>query len=353
MKTTLLSNRWPGARRLPWIGLAEAPTPVERLDALGARVGAELWIKRDDLTHPRYGGNKVRKLEYLLGEALAQEANAVITTGAAGSHHALATALFGRTHGLEVHAVLFPQRYSSHAEAHLKALRLTGAEVHPTRSAALAVPGASALSARLRLSRRRPFVIPPGGSSPTGVLGYVEAGLELGRQTESGVLDEPDVVVAPFGTGGTVAGLAVGLAAAGLTCPVVGVRVVPRSVANRPLVGRLIRRAVGALRSLDARFPDVADDARRLVQLDHDEYGKGYGEPTSEGRNASRLAREHAGLTLDPTYTAKAFAALLRLARGPYAGRRLLYLHTLSHAAPPGVEHAPPLPPELRRLLKR
>lgn len=337
---------------MPWVRLAELPTPVEAVPTLSERAGADIWIKRDDLTGTRYGGNKVRKLEYLLGEALAEKADTLITTGAAGSHHALATTLYAADLELPVHVVAFPQPYSAHAEGHLKAMLQAGAEVHPTRSAALAVPGATALSARMRLRRRRPFVIPPGGSSVAGTLGHVEAGLELARQMEARTMPEPDAVYAPFGTGGTVAGLAIGLAAAGLTCAVIGVRVVPRSVANQTLVGNLVKRTVKKLRGLDTRFPDVAADARALIQIAHQEYGGGYGAATSEGRNAGRLAREHADIELDPTYTQKAFAALLRDASGDRKGQRLLFHHTLSRAEP-DLTKAPPLRDDLRRLLKR
>src|SRR5690606_37552120 len=118
-----------------------------------------------------------------------------------------------------------------------------------------------------------------------------------------------------LGTGGTAAGLAVGLAAAGVTARVVAVRVVPRALSNRATLGAMIGRTVAHLRALDNRFPDVAALARANVHVDHAELGGGYGEPTSSGRNAERLARELAGMHLEPTYTAKAFASLLRHAR--------------------------------------
>src|SRR5690606_2505385 len=130
------------------------------------------------------GGNKVRKLEYVLGEAFAKEADTLVTSGAAGSHHALATALFGAEQGFAVHVVLMPQRYSAHVEEQLRAVLAAGAEVHPVRSGALVLPAVQALAARLKLRGREPFVVPPGGSSVAGVIGHVEAGLELARQME-------------------------------------------------------------------------------------------------------------------------------------------------------------------------
>lgn len=351
---TILSDRWRGLRDIPYVALTELPTPVERLDALSARAGAEIWVKRDDVTARRYGGNKVRKLEYVLGEAFAKEHDTLITAGAAGSHHALATAIFGADQGLKVHAVLMPQHYSAHAEEHLRALLVAGAEVHPTRGGAMVLPRMSALAAQLRFRGRSPLVIPPGGSSTAGVIGHVEAGLELARQMEAGVLPEPEAVFVALGTGGTAAGLAIGLAAAGVTSRVVGVRVVPRSLANRAVLRTHVNRAVAHLRSLDDRFPDVSVLARRRIVIDHAEVGEGYGIPTSAGRNAARMMHERAGLELEPTYTSKAFAAALRWAHGSLAGRRILYVHTLSGAdLGPSVAHGPPLPAALRKLLKR
>lgn len=351
---TILSDRWRGLRKLPHVALADLPTSVERLDGLSDRAGAEIWVKRDDVTASRYGGNKVRKLEYVLGEALARESDSLITSGAAGSHHAVATAIYGASLGLEVHAVLMPQRYSAHAEEHLRRLLLAGARVHPAGSAAAMMPRVTAVATRERLRGRRPMVIAPGGSTIAGLVGHVEAGLELARQMEAGVLPEPDSIFVALGTGGTAAGLAVGLAAAGITATVVGVRVVPRAVANQAVLRSHMGRVVRHLRALDDRFPQVASVARSHLVIDHEEIGPGYGVQTSAGRNAERLARQYAGLELDATYTAKAFAAALRWARGPLAHKRLLYIHTLNGVdLRPSLEGAPPLPAKLRKLLRR
>lgn len=349
---TILSDRWAGFGKIPHVAIAELPTAVEPIESLSSRIGAQIWVKRDDATSHRYGGNKVRKLEYLLGEALARKADTIVTCGAAGSHHALATAHFAADLGLKVHVVSFPRPWSSHAEEQLRALVLREGQIHATRSSALARPRMQALAARLRLGRRRPFVIPAGGSSVAGVIGHVEAGLELARQFEAGLLPEPDAVFVALGTGGTLAGLAIGLAAAGITTRLVGVRAVPRAIANRARVGRLIQKTVHHLRTLDARFPDVSSTAHAYLEIDGEELGRGYGLPTPAARHATRLAREHAGLELDPTYTSKAFAGLVRHARAECSGQRLLYVHTLSGAVGEPAAHTP-LPTPLRALLER
>jgi 1-aminocyclopropane-1-carboxylate deaminase/D-cysteine desulfhydrase-like pyridoxal-dependent ACC family enzyme len=351
---TILSDRWRGFRNIPHVALADLPTPVEPIESLTERAGAKIWIKRDDLTSPRYGGNKVRKLEYVLGEALAQRADTLITAGAAGSHHALATTIFAEDIGFPVHAVTMPQRATTHVEENLRALLALGAEVHPVGSAPAMIAKMATLSARLRLRGRHPFTIPPGGSSVAGVIGHVEAGLELARQMEAGVAPEPDALFVPFGTGGTLAGLAIGFAAAGITTRLIGVRVVPRVIARKARVGAMIKATVRHLRSLDERFPDVAETARAHVEIDHEEFGEGYGASTSAGRNAERIAKEHLGLTLEPTYTAKALAAMLRRARDDLGDKNILYVHTLSSFDPgPMVQGAPPLPASLRKLLVR
>lgn len=349
---TILSDRWRGFRHIPYVTLAELPTPIVRVPTLSTRVGADVWIKDDGLTSPRYGGNKVRKLEYVLGDAMAHEADTLITTGAAGSHHAVATAVFAADVRLRVHVVSFSQPWSGHAEQQLRALLHAGAEVHPVRAAALAIPRMHALAARLRMQRRRPYVVPPGGSNVAGVIGYVEAGLELARQIEARAMPEPDAIFVPLGTGGTVAGLAIGLAAAGVTSRVVAVRVVPRAVANGPLINSMIKRTVRHLKGLDERFPDVTRPARDHVEIDGEELGAGYGSETAVGRNAARLAHEHAGLDLDPTYTAKAFSGMLRVASKERAGQTLLFLNTLSRA-PAERAPGPRLPDSLRKLLLR
>lgn len=351
---TILSDRWQGFRTIPHVRLAELPTPVLPVESLSSRAGAEIWIKREDRTAARYGGNKVRKLEYILGEALSRQADTLITAGAAGSHHAVATALYGGEAGLRVHVVSMPQRYSAHAEEQLRALLGAGGHVHPVRGGASLIPMMTTLAARQKLRRRRPYIVPPGGSNVAGIIGQVEAGLELARQVEAGVAPEPDAIFVPLGSGGTVAGLSIGLAAAGLTSRLIAVRVVPRAVANRALLRSQIKRTVRHLCELDTRFPNVAEIARSHIEIDGSEFGGGYGEPTSVARNATRVAREHAGIALDPTYTSKTFSGLLRRARGELSGKRILFWHTLNGAdLSTLVGAAPSLPKNLRRLLRR
>ena len=346
---SVLSERFPKLRSLPYVALGTFPTPLVRSRHLTDALGSDIWIKHDDQTGTRYGGNKVRKLERLLADALDRGADSIITTGAAGSHHVLATTLYGKPLGLAVHGVMVPQKKTPHVEATLRATVAAGAEIHPVPIHLAVPPTIAALSLRLRASGHKPYVIGPGGSEVAGVIGYVEGGLELATQLLETKSSEPDAIYVALGSGGTLAGLALGLAAAGVMTPIVGVRVTPRGVVRRTWLATLIRGATDRLRSFDDRFPDVVDLALGNLSIDETENGRGYGIPTPAGREAGRLAHDVAQIELDPTYTEKAFASLVRAARGPRRGQRLLFVHTLSNVAPPTSDA--PLAAHVARLM--
>jgi D-cysteine desulfhydrase len=316
--------------------LGRYPTPVERLDALSTDA-AELWIKNDGLVSELYGGNKVRKLELLLARAEARGARRIVTAGAAGSHQLLATALFGRERGFEVAAALCPQPRSAHAEHTLAAAIALGATVERAASMA-SVPLVVA-----RMLRRGDFFVAPGGAGLTGTVGYLRAVAELVEQLRRDELPEPDLIVAPLGSGGTVAGLLAGVVREGLRAQVVGVDVVGPAALGR---ARVIAQAWGVLRGANDPSGPIRLGSR--LSVDDSWLGRGYGWATPEADEAARTA-EILGLSLDPTYTAKAFAACLSLVGGrgfswhpgralPAAIRavragkplRVLYWHTLS-----------------------
>lgn len=344
-----LTTRFSKASSLGHVAIATLPTPAERLVHASGSTGAEVWCKRDDLTAPRYGGNKVRKLEWLLGDARDRGCDCIVTTGALGSHHVLATSLYGAEQGFEVHAVVFPQPWTDHVDENLRADLRAGATLYPAKSYAGVAARLASVAARLRMKGRRPYVVGPGGSSPVGALGYLEAGLELSAQIDAGELPEPEAIYIAAGSGGCAAGVAVGLAAAGLTIPVVTVRVTHRVAINRPLLGQLVRRTVGLVRNRDPQFPSVTREALRLLRVESHHLGDGYGVATEAGERATRLAGRD-GLPLDPTYTAKAFAALVADAERD-AVRRPLFWQTLSSAdVAPLIADAPPAPRWAREL---
>lgn len=298
--------------------LGDWPTPLESAPGLAAACGAAaLWLKREDRSSPRCGGNKVRGLEFLLGPAPADVV--FLTVGGTGSSHCLATTVHAGALGARTVLAQFPQPDTEASRAVATACAARAALVVRARSRA-GLP--LALLNAWRAARRMGPVrwIPSGGAHPRAVVGHLLAGLEL----ESQLSDPPDAIVTPLGTGGTAAGL--GLAVAALAWPtrIVGVRVAPRLVANRWRTARLARRAARLLADHGIRLPPAVS---RLPLLVLDGLGRGYGHPTPAGEAARRLAAPH-GLVLDPTYGAKAFAAVPELARRGF--RRIVFWHTFA-----------------------
>jgi D-cysteine desulfhydrase len=332
---------------LPWLSLATCPTPVERLRL--ERFGDGHWVKRDDLSGEAYGGNKVRKLEWILAEARRQGAERLITIGAAGSHHALATAAYGRALGMRVTLVLFPQPLTPHVREVLLLDHALDAELRFAPRMEL-LPLLEVLARRAH-RRERCFAIAAGGSDPVGTLGYVSAAVELAEQIESGALPEPEAVHLAVGTMGTAAGLAIGFALLDLPIRVHAVRITSRLVTNGWALRRLVAGTLERLRPAVPALPPV-DEVLARIRIEHRCIGRGYGHPTPDGARAAEVMGE-AGLHLDPTYTAKAAVGFLdALERRPT--RPHLLWHTLSAAeppVPPGAPSADTLPERWRRWL--
>jgi 1-aminocyclopropane-1-carboxylate deaminase/D-cysteine desulfhydrase-like pyridoxal-dependent ACC family enzyme len=312
------------------VRLLPTPTAVEPLS------GLPLWIKRDDRILEPYGGNKVRKLERFLGDARAKGKTRLLTLGAAGSHQLVAASIYGRAEGFEVEAVVVPQPATAHARRNLRI-----ALGHGLR--AVAVPAWSLGPAVLAARRGRDaYVIPLGGSNVIGALAFASAARELEAQVRRGDLPEPDVIVVALGSGGTAAGLAVGLEQAGMRSRVVGVAISHPTPVLSVLATRLARAT--------ARRCGASTKAALRLAVDRRWVGRGYGHPTAEGEAAVREAAAR-GIDLDSTYTGKAFACALALAR---EGKQVLFWHTLStFPIEPLLAGAPvALPARLERLLR-
>ena len=276
------------------------PTPLEAQPALARALGLKsLWLKREDLA----GGNKIRGLEFLLSGAPPR--SVFVTTGGAGSSHALATARAARHLGHRSALALFPQFATDTSLAVQTAIEQTANRVVHA-SSLLTLPWAilRAWRGAHHLGRGKPHWIAGGGAEPRAVLGHVLATLEVATQLEGSV----DAIVVPLGTGGTAAGIALGVAWLGWSTTVIGVRVAPRLVANRWRTRRLARQAAATLRraGIECSVPRAAIRIRVV-----DAMGKGYGYPTPAGEAARVLAAEH-NVRLDPTYGAKAFSYLQR-----------------------------------------
>jgi D-cysteine desulfhydrase len=336
------------------IPLGEFPSRLQQYHI----AGIDMLVKRDDVCAQGYAGNKLRKLELLLAEARQRGARRIITAGATGSHHGFATAYHGRRLGFDVSLVLFPQRVTPHVREMLLLMHAAGAELRWVRRME-AVPF-GLWRARTAHRRQTPLVIPPGGSSATGTLGYVRAGLELADQLAT-TGQRPTVIHVAAGTLGTAAGLAIGLAWAGLATPIAATRITSRLVTSERVLKSLIRQTLALLREpgtaaalTGAVRPDAlpsADAACALVTLRHDQIGAGYGHATPAGVAATE-AFGRAGLLLDATYTAKSAAALL--ADAPHDGLPLFW-HTLSAVTPTelrGVSRPADLPAPFRAYLR-
>ena len=281
------------------MSLGEFPTPVECAEKLA--VG--LWIKREDLAARPIGGNKVRALEFLLGGV--RPGDRIVTAGAAGSTHALATAVFGRRLGAHVSVFRWPQEMSPNAA--IVAARVAQAADYAPLLRNIA--GAYLRAAALRLRERGTRWIPAGGSSPLGVLGQVDGALELADQIAAGLLPTPRRIVVPLGSGGTAAGLALGARLAGIEAEIIAVRVAPRVVANR---GRVLRLARGAARLIERLTgAPVPRPHRASVRVVHGFYGGAYGRSTAVGSAAAERCARSLQITVDATYSAKALAASL------------------------------------------
>ena len=320
------------ALQLPYVSLGRFPTPVEKLDSVGAAIGlSSLYIKRDDLSGLLYGGNKVRKLEFLLGEALRAGAKEVVTLGFAGSNHALGTATYANQLGLKCTSLLMPQLNAHYVRRNLLASYYQKADLRHFPNLSMVVFG---LLQKLLQGKMEfgvfPKVIPAGGSCPLGVLGYVNAAFELKEQIQAGEMPEPDLIYVPLGSMGTAVGLMLGLKAVGLRTQVIPVRVIePRFADARKMVG-LFRGTISLLRKMDPTFPRLEMEVRE-IQIRDDCFGEGYAQFTAKAVKAAVLLKEKTGIPSNGAYSAKAFSAILDDAsRQTLKGKTVLFWNTFN-----------------------
>jgi L-cysteate sulfo-lyase len=318
--------------RFPRIRLGHLPTPLEPMDNLSRLLGGpRLWIKRDDCTGLSTGGNKTRKLEYLMAEALAQQADVVITQGATQSNHARQTAAAAARLGLQCHILLEDRTgYTEPAyvdNGNVLLDRLHGATVERRAGGSDMQAEMEAVAARLAQGGRRSYVIPGGGSNPVGALGYVNAALELLNQSvETGL--RIDVLVHATGSAGTQAGLVVGLQAMNSATRLLGIGVRAPREKQEDMVYDLACRT-WALLGLRGELP------RSAVQADCDHVGPGYGLPTPGMVEAVSLLARTEGILLDPVYSGKGMAGLIDgVRKGRFAkDQNIVFLHTGGSAA--------------------
>jgi len=291
------------------------PTPLEAQPNLARALGLRtLWLKRED----RAGGNKVRGLEFLFAGVPSQ--SVFVTIGATGSSHCLTTARCARARGHRTAVALFPQP-ETEASRGIARATVEAANVVIRAGTLITLPWAAlrAWRAAYHLGSGKPHWIPGGGAEPRAVIGHFLAALELAIQLDA----PPDVIVVPLGTGGTAAGIALGVAWLGWPTELVAVRVAPWLVANQWRTLRLARKTAALIRRVGIEFNLPRSTIRVRVV---DAMGKGYGHPTPEGERARFLAGEY-GVRLDPTYGAKGFSYFLQTGNGT---QRAIFWHTFA-----------------------
>jgi L-cysteate sulfo-lyase len=313
--------------RFPRLRFAHLNTPLEPMERLSKHLGgARLWIKRDDCTGLATGGNKTRKLEFLMGDAMAQGADTLITQGATQSNHARQTAAAAAKFGMDCHLLLEDRTGNNSAEYTLNGNvlfdRLLGATVSKRPSGADMNAEMEALASQLRAKGRKPYIIPGGGSNPVGALGYVNAAMELVAQANEMGLKIAHVVHAT-GSAGTQAGLVAGLHALSHPLRVLGIGVRnPRDKQEANVLA--LARKTATHMGIERPIPDSA------VEANCDYVGTGYGHPTPGMIEAVQMLARSEGIFLDPVYSGKGMAGLIDLIRkGVFKkGETIVFLHT-------------------------
>jgi D-cysteine desulfhydrase len=326
---------------LPHLTLGRRPTPVRRLRALEGQPGdGDIWLKDDGVFGGAWGGNKARKLEWILPDVKRRRRTSIFTVGALATNHGLATALYAREQGLRTVLALVDQPLDEHVQRQFERIQRSGARVYETHGT-LRTLGTLPLIYAANTDWRRlrpPYFLTVGGSSAIGALGYVDAALELAAQVERGDLPAPAQVVVALGSGGTAAGLVLGFALAGLDTRVVAVQVNDRTPLSSARVARLAERARRLLERRSARLPALSISPAD-VRVETRWLGAGYGHHTDQADRALDLAGREEGLRLEPVYTGKTMAALLELRQRRELGEGpVLYWHTHNALAPSGPD---------------
>jgi D-cysteine desulfhydrase len=333
-----LFNQYPELRNtLSHISFACFPTPIDRAYALEDMYGnqCQIYIKQDGVAKPFdskifCGGNKIRKLEYLLADAVAKRYSSVLTFGAAGSNHAVQTSICASMFGLKAICLLFPQPTSwvvqrnllLHVYYNTMLFYCTNRELRGMCAAMICYDHKQRFGSW-------PYIIPFGGSNEIGAIGYVQAAFELADQIKMGLIEEPDDIYVTFGSGGTAIGLLLGLDVAGLNSHLYMILEEPANITRvENKIERLFYGTNNYLHEKDPAFP--------LRELDHSRYtivsdcaGEGYGVATPEGIEAEQTLLLTENILLDQTYTAKAFSAVIRdLEQGKCFDKTILFWNT-------------------------
>jgi D-cysteine desulfhydrase len=319
------------AFKIPWLPLGHLPTPLVKLVNLSEEFKGNIWLKNDGLSHPVYGGNKIRKFEFIFAEATRKKKKRILTGGGLGSNHVVASSMVAKELDMKTTACLFCQPIDEHVRENLLLNLYFGTGMKfcgDFFGVALSFIGSYMKYALLDL--KPPFFIYPGGSSKRGILGYLNAGMEIYEQTKGNSDPSLDALFVACGTGGTFAGLLLAKKLFRHPWDIYGVRVTPRNIVSREKVAEEVNTTVRWLHHLEPSLPLIRMSPRE-VALVEDYLGRGYGAHTKEGEEAVTLLREKENLRLENTYTGKAMAALFDYARENQK-RNILFINTFSSA---------------------
>jgi L-cysteate sulfo-lyase len=313
--------------RFPRLRIAHLPTPLEPMERLSEALGGpEIWIKRDDCTGLSTGGNKTRKLEFLMAEAQQQGADLVMTQGATQSNHVRQTAAFAAKLGIDCHVLLEDRtgsnddNYNHNGNVFLD--HLHGAKVENRRANPDMNGEMEAVAEDLRATGRNVYTIPGGGSNATGALGYVDCAFELVHQANERDL-VIDHIITATGSCGTQGGLIAGLKALNANIPTLGISVRAAKEDQEKGVYKLAAETAEKL-----GCPGVVSAADAVANSDY--VGEGYGIPSTGGMEAITMFAQLEGILLDPVYSGKAAAGMIDLIRKGHFSKdqRIVFLHT-------------------------
>jgi len=325
----IVNEAYPGLEDIPWVELGTYPTRVQAAPSLGEAWGVpELYVKRDDQSCPLYGGNKVRKLEYLLADAEEKNRETLITIGACGSNQVLATGILGGSRGFKVVGVVMDQPNAEYVRRNLLLDHRYGVELVHAGGTLSELYQAAKRYVSAALRGEKPYFITAGASSPRGNLGYVNAAFEFREQIDRGKAPRPDYVVVAAGSMGTAAGLTLGLQLAGLDSTVLAVRVAMPWMVNEKRMRRMAQSLNRFMQRFDSSVPTIPP-SRLRVRLLGDYLGEGYACHTPLALRCLEEAWQLEGLSLDPTYTSKALAGGLDWIKGRgEEGKTVLFWNT-------------------------
>jgi len=316
------------------IELIKSPSPVVRLKNLEKSIGFKgtIWMKNDGMLSTIYGGNKPRKFEFIFKEAIETRAKYLVTTGGIGTNHGLAVSLFGKEFGLKTILFLYPQPITKYVKKNLVRMVDSGAEIRLATNPVHAVARAKILG-----RKEGHFFIPPGGSSATGNTGFYLAGKELIEQIRNGEIPEPSFIFIPVGTGGSLAGLSLGLCDSEIKTKIIGICVVERIITNKTVLFYEILSLSNLLRKNGIKSNPLK--AMMKFTLNHNFIGRGYGYVTKEATKAVEIVKDEEGIELETTYTGKTLAGLIHFAKEKGKGDLLFWnTHNLNEPEIPDLE---------------